>query len=66
LPIGLGSKDGEFNKVYLDTFERIVLRGQDVHAVLDHAAADLRRIMVETKAPCWQPDHASEGACPVS
>jgi multiple sugar transport system substrate-binding protein len=66
LPIGLGTKDGEFNKIYLDTFQRIVLRGQDVRQVLDREAQDLRRIIDETKAGCWEPDHASQGACPVS
>ena len=35
LPLGLGSKGGEFDKVYLDTFQLIVLRGQPVRAVLD-------------------------------
>jgi multiple sugar transport system substrate-binding protein len=66
LPVGLGSKDGEFNKVYLDTFQRIVLRGQNIHEVLDREAADLRRVIDDTKAACWQPDKASQGACPVS
>jgi multiple sugar transport system substrate-binding protein len=65
LPIGLGSLDGKFNKVFLDTFQRIVLRGQDVRAVLDDQAATLRDIMAESKAPCWAPDKASEGPCPV-
>ena len=30
LPVGLGAKGGEFNKVYFDTFQRIVLRGEPV------------------------------------
>jgi multiple sugar transport system substrate-binding protein len=66
LPIGLGAKDGEFNKVYLDTFTRIVLRGQNVHEVLDREAADLRKLIDDAKAACWQPDHPSQGACPVT
>jgi multiple sugar transport system substrate-binding protein len=65
LPIGLGTKDGDFNKVYLDTFQRIVLRGQPVHEVLQREGEELRRVMDETKAPCWQPDPASHGTCPV-
>ncbi|WP_298631664.1 extracellular solute-binding protein [uncultured Thermus sp.] len=65
LPVGLGTKGGEFNKVYVDTFARIVLRGEDIRRVLDQEAANLRRIMQETGAPCWAPDPPSRGACPV-
>jgi multiple sugar transport system substrate-binding protein len=65
LPVGLGAKGGEFNKVYFDTFQRIVLRGENARAVLDAEAATMRAIMTETKAPCWAPDKASEGPCPV-
>jgi multiple sugar transport system substrate-binding protein len=66
LPVGLGAKGGEFNKVYFDTFQRIVLRGESVKTVLDAQAATMRAIMTETKAPCWAPDKPSEGACPVN
>jgi multiple sugar transport system substrate-binding protein len=66
LPVGLGARGGEFNKVYLDTFTRIVLRGEDIKSALDTEAANLRRIMQETKAPCWSPDPASSGPCPVN
>ena len=65
LPVGLGAKGGEFNKVYFDTFQRIVLRGENAKAVLDAEAATMRAIMTETKAPCWAPDKPSEGPCPV-
>jgi multiple sugar transport system substrate-binding protein len=65
LPVGLGDKGGEFNKVYVDTFQRIVLRGEAVRATLDAQADVLRGIMDATKAPCWAPDKASSGACPV-
>ncbi|WP_163269092.1 ABC transporter substrate-binding protein [Chelativorans alearense] len=65
LPMGLGDNDGKFNQVYIDTFERIVLAGQDVRAVLDEQAETLRSIMEESGAPCWAPDEPSEGACPV-
>ena len=66
LPVGLGAKGGEFNKVYMDTFQRIVLRGEPVRAVLDSQAPALSAIMTETKAPCWAPDKPSTGACPVN
>jgi multiple sugar transport system substrate-binding protein len=65
LPVGLGAKGGEFNKVYFDTFQRIVLRGENAKTVLDAEAATMRAIMTETKAPCWAPDKPSEGPCPV-
>jgi multiple sugar transport system substrate-binding protein len=65
LPIGLGDLGGQFNQVYTDTFERIVLGGQDVRQVLDQQAEVLRNLMVQANAPCWAPDEPSEGPCPV-
>ncbi|SDW47040.1 ABC transporter substrate-binding protein [Roseicitreum antarcticum] len=66
LPVGLGSLGGQFNQVYSDTFERIVLAGQPVRAVLDDQAEALRRVIDEAAAPCWAPDAASDGPCPVN
>ena len=65
LPIGLGAKGGEFDKVFLDTFQRIVIRGEPVRATLDRQGEVLQRIVTETNAPCWQPDPVSAGACQV-
>ncbi len=65
LPIGLGAKGGEFNKVYLDTFTRIVLKNEPIQGVLDEQAKILQGIMDETKAGCWPPDPPSEGPCKV-
>ncbi|WP_299929706.1 ABC transporter substrate-binding protein [uncultured Pelagimonas sp.] len=65
LPAGLGAKGGEFNRVFVDTFERIVLANQDIRTVLDDQKGALEAIMNETGAPCWAPDAPSEGACPV-
>ncbi|MEP2027791.1 MAG: ABC transporter substrate-binding protein [Paracoccaceae bacterium] len=65
LPAGLGDKGGDFNRVYVDTFERIILGGQPIRAVLDDQKRSLSKIMEETGAPCWAPDAPSEGACPV-
>ncbi len=65
LPVGLGKLGGEFNAVYVDSFERIVLGGEDVRAVLDEQAEALRSVMNEAGAPCWGPDPASDGPCPV-
>jgi multiple sugar transport system substrate-binding protein len=65
LPIGLGQHGGEFDKVFTDTFQLIVLRGQKPRAVLDRQAETLRRLMTETGAPCWLPDPPSTGPCQV-
>jgi multiple sugar transport system substrate-binding protein len=66
LPVGLGDLGGQFNQVYIDAFERIVLGGQDIREVLDSQAATLRGLIEQAGAPCWAPDAASEGACPVN
>lgn len=65
LPTGLGAAGGKFSKVYSDAFQRIVLSGQDVRGVLDAQAKILADIMKEANAPCWAPDAASTGPCPV-
>jgi multiple sugar transport system substrate-binding protein len=65
LPVGLGTHGGEFDKVYTDTFQLIVLRGQPVRAVLDRQADALKRVIEVSGAPCWAPDAPSKGPCPV-
>jgi multiple sugar transport system substrate-binding protein len=65
LPVGLGAKGGEFNKVYMDSFQRIVLRNEPVKDVLDAQAKALDALMKDTGAPCWAPDKPSQGACTV-
>ena len=65
LPAGLGDKGGDFNRVFVDSFERIVLAGQDIRTVLDDQKGTLEAIMQETGAACWAPDAPSDGACPV-
>jgi multiple sugar transport system substrate-binding protein len=65
LPIGLGDKGGAFDKVFLDTFQLIVLRGQKPHDVLPREGEAMQRIMTDTGAPCWAPDPPSTGACQV-
>jgi multiple sugar transport system substrate-binding protein len=66
LPVGLGDLGGQFNQVYIDTFERIILAGQDIAQVLDQQGEELKRVIDEAGAPCWAPDAASEGPCPVN
>mgnify|MGYP001627788773 CR=1 FL=1 len=65
LPAGLGDKGGDFNRIFVDTFERIVLAGQPIEMVLEDQKGRLEAIMTETGAPCWAPDAPSDGACPV-
>jgi multiple sugar transport system substrate-binding protein len=65
LPVGLGAKGGDFNTVYLDTFQRIVLKNETVQTTLEAQAKTLQGIIDETKAACWAPDPPSDGPCKV-
>lgn len=65
LPVGLGAKGGEFNKVQLDTFQQIVVQNKDVATVLNDQAKILQTVMNDSKAPCWRPDPPSTGPCQV-
>jgi multiple sugar transport system substrate-binding protein len=65
LPVGLGAKGGEFNKVQLDSFQRIIIKGEDIQKVLNEEGANLQKVMTDSKAPCWRPDPASTGPCQV-
>jgi multiple sugar transport system substrate-binding protein len=59
LPAGLGAKSGEFNKVYLDTFQRIIIRNEDIAKTLAEQAKALDTVIQEAKVPCWAPDSSS-------
>jgi multiple sugar transport system substrate-binding protein len=65
LPVGLGAKNGEFNKVYTDTFQRIVLKNENIQTVLDDQAKIMQTILNDTKAPCWSPDPVSASVCQI-
>lgn len=66
LPIGLGDKGGAFSKIYRDTFQRIVLQGDDIADTLNAHGRQLSRLMQQTGAPCWAPDASSgDSPCPV-
>jgi len=65
LPMGLGEHAGAFNTVYRLTFSQIILRGRDTSAVLTRQSDRLGQILAETGAPCWMPDRASNGPCPI-
>jgi len=59
LPIGLGTKGGDFNNVQKNTFQRIVIKGEDITKVLAEEGANLQKVMDDSKAPCWKPDPSS-------
>jgi multiple sugar transport system substrate-binding protein len=65
LPVGLGSHSGEFDRIFTDTFQRIVLRGQDIHQVLQTEGRQMQRVLDAATASCWAPDPPSQGACQV-
>jgi multiple sugar transport system substrate-binding protein len=59
LPIGIGAESGNFNKIYRDTFTRIVRNGENIQAVLREQGELLDQVFVKTNAPCWAPDPPS-------
>ena len=63
LPVQLGRKNGEFNKIYVDAFTRIVLRKEDIRRVLNEESRWLNDLLDDAKVPCWAPD-APSGAQP--
>jgi multiple sugar transport system substrate-binding protein len=66
LPIGIGAENGNFNKIYRDTFTRIVRNGENIQKVLNEQGALLQAIFDKTGAPCWAPDPPSgKAACRV-
>jgi multiple sugar transport system substrate-binding protein len=65
LPVGLGAKGGEYNKVFTDSFQRIVLKNEDIKAVLEDEAKILQAVLNDAKAACWAPDPPSSGPCQV-
>jgi len=66
LPVGLGDRGGEINQIFRNAFDRVVLNGEQVAAVLPGEAANLQALMSETGAPCWAPDAPSDGPCQVN
>jgi multiple sugar transport system substrate-binding protein len=59
LPVGIGAENGNFNKIYRDTFTRIVRNGENIQAVLREQGELLDQVFVKTNAPCWAPDPPS-------
>jgi len=65
LPVGLGAKGGEFNTAILNTFQRIVVKGENIQTVLNEQAAIIQKVMTDANAKCWGPDGTSTGPCQV-
>jgi multiple sugar transport system substrate-binding protein len=65
LPVGLGAQGNEFNKVFIDTFTRIVINNEEVQPVLNDQGGKLQAIIDQAGASCWAPDPPSDGPCKV-
>ena len=65
LPVGLGAQGGNFNTAILNTFQRIVVKGEDIQTVLNEQAAIVNKLMTDANAKCWGPDGTSSGPCQV-
>ena len=65
LPVGLGAQGGAFNKVFTDTFTRIVLNHESIPTVLADEGTKLQTVLNAAGAPCWKPDPPSSGTCQV-
>ncbi len=63
LPVGLGSKNGDYSKVYFDSFQRIVVKNESVQTVLEDEGKIMQGIFNDTKVPCWAPDPTGTGVC---
>ena len=66
LPVGIGAENANFNKIYRDTFTRIVRNNENIQTVLKEQGDLLQEIFTKTGAPCWSPDPPSgKAACRV-
>jgi multiple sugar transport system substrate-binding protein len=65
LPVGLGGQGGNFNTAILNTFQRIVVRNENIQTVLNEQSAIINKVMTDANAKCWGPDGTSTGVCQV-
>jgi multiple sugar transport system substrate-binding protein len=63
--VGLGSQGGNYNRVFLDTFTRIVINKEDINTVINDEAQKLQAVLDAAQAKCWKPDPPSSGTCQV-
>ncbi|HEU4798788.1 MAG TPA: ABC transporter substrate-binding protein, partial [bacterium] len=64
LPVGLGARTGEFVPLYVDTFTRIAVRGEDIQRVLNEQSRKLEELYRATNAPCSPPDPPARPCVP--
>ena len=64
LPVGLGARTGEFVPLYVDTFRRIAIQGEDIPKVLADQGAKLDELYRTTNAPCAPPDPVQRPCLP--
>jgi multiple sugar transport system substrate-binding protein len=62
-PIGLGERGTSYNNLFMLSFSRIVLEGEDIEAVLDANAAELQKLIDGANARCWLPDVSEKRPC---
>jgi multiple sugar transport system substrate-binding protein len=65
VPVGLGAQNSAFNKVYLDTWNRILVQNQPIKSVLKDEGSIMQGLIQQAGAKCWSPDKPSKGPCPV-
>ena len=65
LPIGLGAKNGEFNKVYLDTFSGIILKNESIQPGARRAGQDPPGDPRRDQGQLLAADPPSDGPCKV-
>ncbi len=65
LPVGLGSQGGNFNTAILNTFQRIIVKNENIQTVLNEQAAIINKVLTDANAKCWGPDGTSSGPCQV-
>ena len=66
LPVGLGERGDEINQIFRNAFDRVVIDGEDVDAVLAEEGDNLQALFDATGAPCWAPDPLGDGPCQVN
>lgn len=65
IPVGVGDRGNDINQIFRNAFDRVVINGEDVNAVLEEEAANLQALLDDTGAACWAPDPPSDGPCQV-
>jgi multiple sugar transport system substrate-binding protein len=65
VPVGLGERADDYNKLFMQTFSQIVLEGREASAVLNSNAALLQKLIDEQNVKCWLPDVSEERPCKI-